>query len=241
MAVDQNTRYELNNVVEAFTICKQLLDATDALSLSQLCRLMSCTKNKIFRLLVTLEHHGFVEKNQQNKYSIGFAAFESARKILSKMTTLENIRPYLREIAELTNESAYLAFMGNEEMLFVDFADCSHPIKVASLVGRSMALPRPAALAACAMGDIMVDAGGLDSEVTVVIAPIDCIDSTSRRGALVVVAPSSRMELMRIKTEIIPALRTVLMRHSLTSSHDSKPAPKRRRPGGLYTERAMSA
>ena len=218
MTVDQKKSYEVTNVLDAITVFKHLLETNEALGLAELGEFISFSKNKAFRLLATLEHCGFVEKDPQSKYSIGFAAYDTARKIMSKVSNMDYVRPYLKEVTNLVNESTYYAYLGADDMLLVDFADCCHPIKVASLVGRSIKLPsvstyfvQPNRLDA--IGDIIVDAGGFDPEVTVVIAPLN-YNINASRGALVVVAPIYRMHMERIKAKIVPALRAVLQRNS---------------------------
>lgn len=245
MTENRENRYEVNNVVEVIDLLKNILDTTEDLSLSQLSKMMNFTKNKTFRLLATLEHHGIVEKKLENKYSVGFALFESARKIMSKRTMPNRIRQYLKEVADLVNESTYYAHMGTENMLLVDFADCSRSTKVASLVGRSIKLPSiythdVQTNQFDVIGDIIVDYGTFDSEVTAVIAPINLFMST-KRVALVVVAPNYRMQIDRIKTEIVPALRTVIKRNSHVKLNESKPTTTSRISKTLQKQRELMA
>jgi DNA-binding IclR family transcriptional regulator len=189
---------------------------------------VGCTKNKAFRLLATLELCGVVEKDLQNKYTIGFPAFQAARKIMSKKSLNDRVRPLLSEISGQINESTYLAHIGAEGLLLVDYADCRRPIKVACLVGKEVKLAVNSAISKEVrslryIGDIMVTTGVFDPEVTAVIAPFD--DYTSSNGsALVVIAPSCRMPLSRIKTEIVPTLRAVMQFHSLLKLNEQNSA-----------------
>lgn len=228
MATTHVNKYQVNNVVEAFTIVDYLIDNNSKLGLSQISRLVGCTKNKAFRLLATLELCGIVEKDLQNKYTIGFPTFQAARKIMSKKCLNERVRPFLTEISGLINESTYLAYIGAEGLLLVDYVDCSRPIKVASLVGKMVKLEGNSECSTGLrslnyIGDIMVTTGVFDPEVTAVIAPFDDYTS-SGCGALVVIAPSCRMPLVRIKSEIVPTLRAVMQFHSLSKPNEQNMA-----------------
>lgn len=220
MAIDQVNRYELNSFVEAFTIINKLLDSKTNLGLTQLSNGIRCSKNKTFRLLTNLEYFGFVEKDPQCRYTIGVAAHEMARKITSKNTSVDCIRPYLKDVTDLINESTYYANIVEKELLLVGFADCSRLVRVASLVGKSVKFPSVSADSAQSksldvIGDIMLTTEGFGPDVTAVIAPIDCRVGTGQ-GAFVVVAPTCRMQIERIKTEIVPALRAVMQLHLLS-------------------------
>jgi DNA-binding IclR family transcriptional regulator len=164
---------------------------------------------------------------------------------MTKMSAQDSVQPCLREVADLLNETTYYAHMDSNKMLLVDFVDNRRPVKVASLVGRSIVVPNVSMrhvqlLKIDDRGDIMVDVGGFDPEVTAVIAPID-VPINGKKGALVVVAPSSCMSIERIKSEIIPALRRVIRRHSLSRSKEQIQAPKRRMHNVFEKKRAMYA
>jgi DNA-binding IclR family transcriptional regulator len=238
-------KYEVNNVTEAIILFQHILNGTGTPSLTQLSQTMSLSKNKTFRLLATLELHGLVKKDLQSTYSIGYASLESARKVMTKMSTHDIVQPCLREVANLLNETTYYALMDSNRMLLVDFVDNSRPVKVASLVGRSIVVPNVSIrhvqlLDIDDRGDILVDVGGFDPEVTAVIAPTD-VQINGKRGALVVVAPNIGMSIERIKSEIIPALRTVIQRHLGSRSKEQIQVPKRRMHNFFEKKRTMYA
>lgn len=211
-------KYELNNVIEAFTLISRILDANNGIGLTQLSDCTHYSKNKTFRLLTTLERCGIVEKDQQNNYSIGFATIGIAHKIMTKATALNNVRPYMEGLAKVVNEAVYFAYYTAGEAVLADYADCCHPVKAASFVGKAIQLPgssRAMSGSNVAMiGDITVDAGGLSLDITTVSMPF-INDRCVEVGALVVLAPTFRMSLERIKTEIVPALREVMQRQQL--------------------------
>lgn len=212
-------RYELNNVVEAFILLAKMLDAKDSLGLTQLSTCTGFSKNKAFRLLSTLERCGIVEKDTRNNYTIGIATIGLAHKIMAKSTVLDNVRPYMEGLAKVVNEAVYFAYYTAGEAVLVDYADCCHPIKATSFVGKAIQLPDSTNLVICGtsvtkIGDISVDVGSLNLDITTVSIPF-VNDKGVKIGALVVLAPTFRMPLKRIKTEVVPALREVMQRQLL--------------------------
>ena len=117
--IENNRRYEVNNVAEAFTIIATMLDANDCLGLTQLSDCTHFSKNKTFRLLSTLEQCGIVEKDQQCNYKMGVATIGIARKIMAKASLLDRARPYMEGLVKLVNEAVYFAYYSAGEAVLV--------------------------------------------------------------------------------------------------------------------------
>jgi IclR helix-turn-helix domain len=169
-------KYKLNNVVEAFTIISNMLDANGNLGLTQLSDDTLISKNKTFRLLSTLEQCGIVEKNEKSTYKIGMATIGIARKIMAKTSLLDSVRPYMEGLANDVNEAVYFACYIAGEAMLVDYADCCHSVKATSFVGKVLLLPDVSNLdihgvSLSKTGDITVDVGGLDPDITMVSMP----------------------------------------------------------------------
>lgn len=211
---DNNPKYVLNNVIEAISIVTKLLDAKDGLGLTQLSNCMRITKNKTFRLLATLVQCGIVDKDQKNNYSIGIATIGIARRMLARNSTLDSVRPWIEGLVKLFNEAVYFAYYKDGKAVLVDYVDCSHPIRATSFVGITLSHSDSINLVTncnCVtkIGDITLSVGGLDPDITTVSIPF-FNDRGVRTGALVVLAPTFRMSMDRINTEIVPALKEVM-------------------------------
>lgn len=212
-------KYELNAVVDAFRLIAKILEVNGSIGLTQLSGIMRLSKNKTFRLLTTLNQCGLVEKSQQNNYSIGLASIGLAHRIMTKASLMNNIRPYMEELVKVVNEAVYFARYHAEEAVLVDFVDCHQPIKATSFVGKAIRHPISTRLvtrdcSVAMIGDIAVDVGSLNPDITTVSIPC-LVTNGMNMGALVVLAPTYRMPLERIKTEIVPALRDVMQRQQL--------------------------
>ncbi|MDD2733871.1 MAG: helix-turn-helix domain-containing protein [Desulfuromonadaceae bacterium] len=217
-------KYELQLVVETFLMLEKILSARGGISLTEICHCMKITKNKAFRMLATLVQCGILEKDEGSNYNIGITSIENAHRILAKAESRDKVRSCMKRLSKATNEAVYFAKKSGSNAVFVDFVDCQQPIKAASFVGMSLRLPVavrfPSGTTASNIGIITVDTESLSSEITTVSLPyVNGLGAVI--GTLVVLAPTYRMSLYRIKTEIVPALRDITQRQ-LTLLHDSE-------------------
>jgi hypothetical protein len=125
-------------------------------------------------------------------------------------------------LAKTTTEAVYFACYMAGEALLVDYVDCMHPVKAASLVGKVLPLSSSAKVvkkgkSAATLADVTVDVGGLDSDITTVSMPFTN-DLGVEIGLLVVLAPTFRMSRERIETEIAPALKEVMRRQAVPTA-----------------------
>lgn len=211
--------YWQRSVAQAMGIITTLLEVRDDFSLDDLGRRIGATKNKTFRLLATLVECGIVEKNRSSKYRLGSGAVIMARRILAENSTFNKVRPILAELAEVFGEDVYLASYSAGEATLVDLIGCRQQIKAVSLVGKTIRLaddakPASEGKATGNIGGITVGVGVPDQEVTTVMATF-ADDDGAATGAFVVVAPTFRMPMDRVRTEIAPVLEQVMRRMAL--------------------------
>jgi DNA-binding IclR family transcriptional regulator len=198
--------YELQSVNQALDLIDVMIATRGAVTLSHLSRTFGLSKNKIFRILSTLEQRGLVEKDRLCQYRLGVTAFGTARRILSSQSVLDHARPIMVELAAALNEAVYLATMVGSEAMFQEMVDCHHPIKTESFIGSRFPFPGAADAGSDSrefeVAGIRIYVNELKEEATTVSAPL--VDSSGRIvGALVVLAPSFRMPMELISSEML--------------------------------------
>jgi DNA-binding IclR family transcriptional regulator len=216
-------RYELQVVNQAMDLMDVLIQSREAVTLSSLSRIFGQSKNKIFRILSTLEHRGLVEKDCSSGYRLGGAAFGTAHRILASHSVLDHAMPIMTDLAAELNEAVYLATMMRGESVFRGMVDCHQSIRTESFVGRRFSMPDPTLAGGMAE---KIDVAGaamyvadLGSEVRALSASL--VDSRGTvTGALVVLAPLFRMSIERIKAEIANLLGESVQRLSLRLAGD---------------------
>jgi len=163
---------------------------------------LGISKNKMFRLLATLEQRSFVERHNSGGYRLGGTAFALARRILASESVLSQARPIMAELAKLLDEAVYLATYDNGTALLQDMVDCRQATKATSFVGS--VFPFFVETQKQVAG-VLVAEGVLDPEITTVSAEFGDSGNSSA-GTLVVLAPTFRMTSERIRSDVAPAL-----------------------------------
>jgi DNA-binding IclR family transcriptional regulator len=201
--LDGRRSYEMQGVSQAFGLINILLSIRSGLTLTQLAQRMDMSKNKMFRLLSTLEQHGIVEKLRNSRYQLALTAFCTARRVLASRSPQDHARPIMDELAERFDEAVYLGGIHEGKAFLYDMAECRQAIRVSSFIGSSVGISTvPMEYAS---GEVRVDTGGLDAEITTVSATFS--DSVNPLvGALIVLAPAFRMPMERVDTEVAPHL-----------------------------------
>ncbi len=208
-----SSKYEMQSASLTLNLLDLLTDTRALLTLSWFSDRLGISKNKMFRLLATLEQREVVERCASGGYRLGGMAFALARRILASESLLSQARPVMAELAKRLDEAVYLASYSNGTALLQDMIDCRQAVKATSFVGsalpglqkiekQSAALP-PSKQKLIA--GVQVAEEALDLEITTVSAEFGDSGNSSA-GALVVLAPSFRMTPERIRSDIAPAL-----------------------------------
>lgn len=193
--------YRLNIIDDAMSLLMLLFESDRRMNLSELALACGMTKNKAFRLLKNLELQGILDKDTQGRFYFGIKTFFAARHALTRIDIPE-VFPFLENIALRLNEDVYFARKTTELPLLVAVANSRQLITVRSCIGcvlRDQGSEKTREL-------VRVSVGALDPEVTTVAIDLP-VYRERESNALVVVAPTFRLPLERVQTEVIPVLR----------------------------------
>jgi hypothetical protein len=106
------------------------LAASEGLSLTELAAASEQAPATVFRVLATLEAHGFVETDPARQlWFIGAEAFRIGSAFVGRSNLVERGRPVLRDLMVLTGETANLAIADREEVVFVSQVETHEPIR----------------------------------------------------------------------------------------------------------------
>jgi IclR family KDG regulon transcriptional repressor len=123
---DQNDvrNYQIELVDKLVTILEALRDAPSGVALQELARRTGYVKSSIHRTLSSLKRHGYVEQAAAGgPYRLGVQCLLLARGLKEGIELLRYARPFLQEIVEAFNESAYLAILRGGRGIFVEVAE----------------------------------------------------------------------------------------------------------------------
>jgi len=132
-------KYAIQAVDHALDVLEQLAGTKAEVGLSELSRALDLHKNNIFRLLSTLKARGYVEQNKNtDSYRLGVRALELGKAFLSHAGLIRVASGEIDQLCAEVNETVYLGIMRDSQVFYIEDAESSQPLRVASRVGTRM-------------------------------------------------------------------------------------------------------
>lgn len=110
------------------------------LGVTELARMLVMHKSTIHRLLVTLEVEGFVYRVGSGAYTLSWKAFRIGSAAAAWEAMRDAVLDGLRGVAERTGETAHLAVLSEQKVLYVEKVDGSWSLRMPSAVGKTLPL-----------------------------------------------------------------------------------------------------
>jgi IclR family KDG regulon transcriptional repressor len=106
------------------------------MSLADITKATGWHKSSIQKLLVTLSHHGVLERDEDTKrYSLGIKLAEYGRIALNKLDIRVAAKPFLKELVEYSGETAVLAILNETKMVMIDKKEPVLQIRATPFIG----------------------------------------------------------------------------------------------------------
>ncbi len=110
-------------------------------SISELAREMGLSKGTVRDILVTLQHHGLVERDEETRrYRLGYGLLELGAAVLARLDLRSIARPFLRQVVERTGETVFLGVLDGDRVMILDKEEAPGDLKITSPVGRRIPL-----------------------------------------------------------------------------------------------------
>lgn len=126
----------MSTVGKALSLLESLSLLNHDAGLTDIARLCELDKATARRLLVELEKHGFVEQDQESrKYRIGSAPVRLARIREARYPFLRTAIPFVKELAEASQETVHLSEFTGERLATIHVEDSIHAHRVIVEIG----------------------------------------------------------------------------------------------------------
>ncbi|HZU08146.1 MAG TPA: IclR family transcriptional regulator [Chloroflexota bacterium] len=126
----------LQSVSNALAVLEILARQGAASGVAEVARQLDLPRSTTYRLLNTLERHGFVEQDQDSrKYRLGLKLFELAGAVWGSLGLGEIALPFLEQLARDTEETTHLAVADRGEALVIEKVDSPREIYFRSYIG----------------------------------------------------------------------------------------------------------
>lgn len=117
-------------VLECFTVQRPELGITE------ISEMLGLYKSNVFNIVDTFVKAGYLEQNPENeKYRLGIKILELGNVISSNISFRKIIMPYMKELADATNETVYLGIPNETEVIYLDSASPINQFSTRSMLG----------------------------------------------------------------------------------------------------------
>lgn len=104
----------------ALGVLEALASRPDGLRLAELARIAGCHKSTASRLLATLDRYGYVARESRSgRYALGLKVLTLAHRKLSDMAIQQECEPIVRDLVELSGETASVAVLDGPEIVYI--------------------------------------------------------------------------------------------------------------------------
>ncbi len=135
----EKSEYVVQTVDRALDILECFNYQQEELGVTELARKLGLHKNKVFRLLASLQCRGYIEQDQRTgNYRLGLKTFEVASVFLHHLGLRRQARPILEDLAAKCNETAYLAVLDGSEVIYVLMHETTHTVRVSPRLGHRL-------------------------------------------------------------------------------------------------------
>lgn len=139
MVKKTHTDYLNQTVGHALDVLEQFHNNAGELGITELSKCLNLQKNKIFRLLATLEHHGYIEQDTATScYRLGLKNLQLGQTFINQSGLLRHARPVLESLARRCQETSYVAILKDFDIIYLDSVETDHPVRVVTRVGKKL-------------------------------------------------------------------------------------------------------
>ena len=157
-SVSANKNLKPSNLVQTIERASSILDilgqSSQGISIRELSAKLKLPKGTSHRLLSSLSYFGYVRQDPKTKdYFLGLKLMELGQLILSQLDLRKEAEPFLRDLAERTQETVHLVFLDRNEIVYIDKVETDQNLsglRMASKIG----LRNPAH--SCAVGKVLL-------------------------------------------------------------------------------------
>ena len=113
-------------VLKSLDVLDCLAAARRPLSAPKIAKLCQVSRPTAYRLLTTLRGRGYVMVDDDYNYSLGTKILALARVVLDTMNLPKMAQPYLHELSQLSQETAFMSILDGVKILYIAKEESPH-------------------------------------------------------------------------------------------------------------------
>lgn len=132
------SNYTVQSVHKAFEIMDILSDRPDGVSAQEIASVINLSRIKTYRLLVNLCEIGLAEHEKlTGNYRVGLSSLSLGQKLVRHSHVICLAHPILEHLAKKHDEDVYMTIIKDDDVIFLDMANCEQQVKAMPLLGKS--------------------------------------------------------------------------------------------------------
>jgi IclR family transcriptional regulator, KDG regulon repressor len=129
----------VQSIDRAFDIIELLSQETRGLAMTEIGRRLNLNKSTVHRLLASLRERGYIEKDDETgNYKLGLGFIELASLYLNSLELKTEARPFLNQLTKLTGQTAFLAIMDGNEIVYIDKVETYDSLRRYTIIGKRL-------------------------------------------------------------------------------------------------------
>ncbi|MGE0503620.1 MAG: IclR family transcriptional regulator [Rhizobiaceae bacterium] len=126
----------MSSLDKVFTILEVMAARDEPYGLTELARATSFDKATTYRLLEALIRHGYVTKLESApQYELSLKLWMLGSRVVARRSLMQHAQNALRELADLSGETVYLAISDKTEAVYVAKVDSRYPLRAHTPIG----------------------------------------------------------------------------------------------------------
>jgi IclR family transcriptional regulator, KDG regulon repressor len=139
---DGNYEYAVPAVDRAARILQLLRTNGRGMTIAEVSEATDWHKSSVHKILVTLNHHGLLDRNETTKqYSLGLALIDYGQFVLKKLDVVHAARTFLKELSEFSGETANYSILRGMQLIIVDSVESEGDLRVVPPIGTVNVIP----------------------------------------------------------------------------------------------------
>ena len=133
---EDNYEYIVPAVDRAARILSLLKGNAHGMTITEVTEATGWHKSSVHKLLVTLTHHGLLDRNQITKrYSLGIQLVEYGQFVLGKIDLRQEARSFLELLSEYSGETSNYCIRRGDKVIIADSVECRDALRVTPPIG----------------------------------------------------------------------------------------------------------
>lgn len=126
----------MESVLRVFAVIEYLAERDDWVGLRTLARDLDLVPATAHRYLTSLKHLGYVQQHpQDSRYQLSLRIVSIASRVLERIHLQHIVRPWMKELTAIINETTHLAVLDGREIVFIEKVDSNQAVQMRSRAG----------------------------------------------------------------------------------------------------------